>query len=364
MAPVITKNAPSEIPSPALGYTGNLIRMTHHGAEDLNGSPYYTPPEATDTPEAPEVSDDQQANEPVTKVEDTGAEPVPVAPFVPSDRRPAQTRIIAMMNQKGGVGKTTTAANLAAALVMEGMRVLTIDMDPQAHLSLSFGVEIDEESYSLYDLLSDDDLEAEDVICEIYPGLELLPSEVNLAGIEGELAPKVITGQAQRVLKTKLKKILSKNNPQRPDFVIIDCPPSLGLLTINALTLANEVIVPMQAHFLALQGLSKLLETVQLIRNGFNENLGVSGVILCMHDAQTILAGEVVNDLKAFLEGSRDADVPWNNAVIYEPYIRRNIKLAESPSFGKTIFEYAPTCPGARDYEKLAISVLNHVVVS
>jgi chromosome partitioning protein len=343
----------------------------------LNEWPYYSPPQDAPAEQAGEVSshddhdqtddapvDELDADESDVELDDTGNDPVPVSPFVQAEHRPKQTRIIAMMNQKGGVGKTTTAANLAAALVMEGMRVLTIDMDPQAHLSLSFGVEIDEESYSLYDLLSDDDLQAEDVICEIYPGLTLLPSEVNLAGIEGELAPKVITGQAQRVLKDKLKPILSDANPQKPDFVIIDCPPSLGLLTINALTLANEVIVPMQAHFLALQGLSKLLETVQLIRNGFNANLVVSGIILCMHDAQTILAGEVVSDLKAFLEGSRDSDVPWKNAVIYHPYIRRNIKLAESPSFGKTIFEYAPTCPGARDYEALADSVLSQSVMN
>ena len=341
----------------------------------MNEWPYYSPPQDAPADHNGEASshhdhassqhednpaDDPAVDDQVTDEmpEDTGNDPVPVAPFIPAPNRPSQTRIIAMMNQKGGVGKTTTAANLAAALVMEGMRVLTIDMDPQAHLSLSFGVEIDEESYSLYDLLSDDELDANDVICEIYPGLTLLPSEGNLAGIEGELAPKVITGQAQRVLKDKLAAVLSDENPEKPDFVIIDCPPSLGLLTINALTLANEVIVPMQAHFLALQGLSKLLETVQLIRNGFNAHLTVSGIILCMHDAQTILAGEVVGDLQAFLEGSREAKVPWQNAVIYQPYIRRNIKLAESPSFGKTIFEYAPTCPGARDYETLAQSVL------
>lgn len=316
-------------------------------------------PVDNETEEVAEWTDDSVAKS-IPVPEDTGAEPVPVSMFVQADHRPKQMRIIAMMNQKGGVGKTTTASNLAAALVMEGMRVLAIDMDPQAHLSLSFGVEIDEESYSLYDLLADDDLDAADVICEIYSGLTLLPSEVNLAGVEGELAPKVITGQAQRVLKNKLKGVLGDGNPEKPDYVIIDCPPSLGLLTINALTLANEVIVPMQAHFLALQGLSKLFETVQLIRNGFNSDLTVTGMVLCMHDKQTILAGEVVNDLNAFLDASKDLDVPWNKAIIFNPPIRRNIKLAESPSFGKTIFEYAPTCPGSRDYQALAESVIDH----
>ena len=335
----------------------------------MNDSPNNVQSQITEPQVADEdqqrVADDpsDQVMPPLDKNLDTGADPVAVSPFMPAPNRPVKTRIIAMMNQKGGVGKTTSASNLAAALVMEGMRVLAIDMDPQAHLSLSFGVEIDDESYSLHDLLGDDDLDANEVICEIYPGLTLIPSEVNLAGIEGELAAKVITGQAQRVLKTKLKQMLSEANPQRPDFVIIDCPPSLGLLTINSLTLANEVIVPMQAHFLALQGLSKLFETVQHIRNGFNDQLIVSGIVLCMHEANTILAGEVVNDLRAFLEASRESDVPWHNAIIYDPPIRRNIKLAESPSFGKTIFEYAPTCPGARDYEKLATSVISHVPV-
>ena len=121
----------------------------------------------------------------------------------------------------------------------------------------------------------------------------------------------------------------------------MDCPPSLGLLTINALTLAHEVIVPMQAHFLALQGLSKLLETVGRVREGINPTLSVAGIVLCMHEANTILAGEVINDLKGFLDQARGTDAPWRDAVVYEPPIRRNIKLAEAPSFGKSIFHYA-----------------------
>ena len=143
------------------------------------------------------------------------------------------------------------------------------------------------------------------------------------------------------------------------DFVLIDCPPSLGLLTINALAAATEVLVPMQAHFLALQGLSKLLETVALVRQSINPRLTVAGVLPCMHESQTLLASEVMADLRTFFDAARSLDVPWRNAHILGPAIRRNIKLAECPSFGKTIFDYAPDCNGARDYDKLARSVLS-----
>lgn len=262
-------------------------------------------------------------------------------------------RIIAMLNQKGGVGKTTTTVNLGGALAQMGHRVLLIDLDPQGHLSLHVGIEPDSFDKSLYELLADDDTRADEIIHEINRNLGVLPSEVNLAGVESELADRVASGEAQQILKHKCASLV-----QNFDFVLLDCPPSLGLLSINALALANEVIVPMQAHFLALQGLSKLLDTVSIVRRSINRQLRVAGVVLCMHEAQTVLAGEVCADLEQFLEQSRGQDVPWADAVLFQPPIRRNIKLAESPSFGQTIFEYAPYCPGARDYERLAEAVV------
>ena len=331
------------------------------------------------------------------------------------------TRVIALINQKGGVGKTTSTVNLGAALAAEGNRVLLIDLDPQAHLTLHVGIDPASLQRSNYDLLTDDDVTFDQVVHKISDHLFVLPAEVNLAGAETEMAPKLITGQAQRVLKNKLEKILSPESGRRSpascvlspesgapsahrtsvpetrnlelktqnseplppdsglktqdpglrtqdspsprfDYVLIDCPPSLGLLTINALTLAREVFVPMQAHFLALQGLSKLLETVGFIRGGFNPDLRVTGVILCMHEKQTLLAAEVANDLRSFLEGSRGQNVPWSDAVVLHPTIRRNIKLAEAPSFGQTILDYAPESNGADDYRTLARSVVTQGV--
>ena len=269
-------------------------------------------------------------------------------------------RVIALMNQKGGVGKTTTAVNLGAALARTGYRVLLLDLDPQAHLTLYLGIDPEGLEQSIYDLLVDDEVKAVDVRQEVegYDKLDVLPAEVNLAGIESELADKVVTGAAQSVLRTKVRPIAKEY-----DFILLDCPPSLGLLTINALTLAKEVIVPMQAHFLALQGMGKLFETITMLRQGFNPNLLVAGIVLCMHEGQTILAGEVIGDLEAFLEGARGGDEPWSQAAIFDPPIRRNIKLAESPSFGQSIFDYDSGCNGAKDYMQLAQSVAKHELV-
>jgi len=271
----------------------------------------------------------------------------------------SEPRCIAFMNQKGGVGKTTTTVNVAAALADQGNRVLLIDLDPQAHLTLHLGVARENGHPSIYDLLTNDAVGLEDVVHPCGSGLELLPSEVNLAGVEAELAPKMITGKAQRVLRDKYEQWSATHGAggEAYRYIVIDCPPSLGLLTVNALTLAREVIVPMQAQFLALQGLSKLFETVGMIRQSFNPDLLVSGVVVCMHERQTILAAEVLADLQAFLAAARDQDVPWRGAEVLQPPIRRNIKLAECPGFGATIFHYAPQSHGAQDYRKLAESI-------
>jgi chromosome partitioning protein len=255
-------------------------------------------------------------------------------------------RRVAFMNQKGGVGKTTTAVNLGAALAQLGRRVLLVDLDPQAHLTLHVGIDPDEQDASVYDLLSDETVGVAEVRVEVDDQLHVLPAEVNLAGAESELVQRA---DRQSVLRRRVEPIADAY-----DEILIDCPPSLGLLTLNALALAREVIVPMQAHFLALQGLSKLLETVQLVRQQVNPSLTVAGVVLCLHDPQTNLAREVVSDLESFFEASRGSGTPWADARVYQPPIRRNIKLAECPSFGQTIFQYEPWCAGGRDYRALA----------
>jgi len=289
----------------------------------------------------------------------------PKAPQTPAGPPARGPRIIALMNQKGGVGKTTTVVNLAAALAKSGQRVLAIDLDPQAHLSLSLGIDPESLDHSVYHLLTDRQIAAADVLHDVEAyaqgsaRLAVIPAEVALAGVESELAELIATGMAQSVLRNKLRAITGDF-----DYVLIDCPPSLGLLTINALVLAREVIVPMQAHFLALQGLSKLLETVQMVGAGINGDLRIAGIVLCMHEANTILAGEVMSDLSGFLEQARGQEVPWSDAVVFTPPIRRNIKLAESPSFGQPIFDYAPDSHGAADYAKLAESVAAHVAAA
>ena len=259
-------------------------------------------------------------------------------------------RIIAMLNQKGGVGKTTTTVNLGAGLAAAGRRVCLIDLDPQAHLTLHLGVDPERMEHSVYDLMIDPDVPAAAAILKVRDGLDVVPAEVDLAATEVELAHHP---HRQGILQGKFAPLLSQY-----DVVLIDCPPSLGLLTLNALTLAKEVIVPMQAHFLALQGVGKLLETVGLVCRSVNPDLVVSGIVLCMHEGQTTLAKEIVADLEGFFEQCRDEAVPWRQCRLLRPPIRRNIKLAEAPSFGQTIFDYAPWCPGAIDYRLLAEGVI------
>lgn len=263
----------------------------------------------------------------------------------------APCRVIALINQKGGVGKTTTTVNLGAALASLGHPTLIVDLDPQAHATLSLGVDPASAARSVYDLLLDWDDSPEAAVVQARPNLSLVASETDLAAAEAELAQ---SPDRHKRLARALAPLLARFR-----FILIDCPPSLGMLTINGLAAAREVIIPMQAHFLALQGVSKLLETVSLVRAKINPDLSVSGVVVCMHDAQASHTQEVVNDLVGFFDAARDQDVPWRNAAVFRPPIRRNIKLAECPSFGQTIFDYAPGAPGAADYKALAEAIVD-----
>jgi chromosome partitioning protein len=265
-------------------------------------------------------------------------------------RTDADRRTIALLNQKGGVGKTTSTVNLGAAIAEAGRSVCLIDLDPQAHLTLHLGIDGTDVESSVYDLFVDPDVPAESVRRNIRENLDLLPAIVDLAAAEVELADHP---DRQRILKRKLEPLADQY-----EFILIDCPPSLGLLTLNALALAREVFVPMQAHFLALQGVGKLLETVGLVCRSVNPTLEVSGIILCMHEGNTTLSREVVADLEGFFEQAREQNVPWRRCRVLQPPVRRNIKLAEAPSFGSTIFDYEPWCPGAIDYRRLAKGII------
>ena len=258
-------------------------------------------------------------------------------------------RRIAVINQKGGVGKTTTTVNLAAALANAGQRVCVLDLDPQAHASTHLGVEPDGTFPSLYDVLVSNKPLAE-VRRRVGDNLWIAPSDINLAAAEVELAGVV----GREVI---LREALA-HDAEPFDFLLMDCGPSLGVLTLNALAAADEVFIPLQPHFLALHGLSKLLETTALVGQRINPGLKVGGVVICMYEAATKLAQEVVADLKGFLDRSRGANVPWAGATVFASAIRRNVKLAECPSFGTSIFDYAPKSTGAADYAALAAEVL------
>jgi chromosome partitioning protein len=256
-------------------------------------------------------------------------------------------RRIAIINQKGGVGKTTTAVNLAAALAECGQRVCVLDLDPQAHATTHLGIEPDGKAPSMYDGLVNNKPLAE-VRRKVADNLWVAGSDINLAAAEVELVGVV----GREVI---LRDLLLQDEGAF-DFVFMDCAPSLGVLTINALSAANEVFIPLQPHFLALHGMSKLFETTALVAKRINPSLKVTGIVLSLYEQTTRLAQEVVQDLQDFLDKSRNT-----NARIFNPRVRRNIKLAECPSFGRSIFGYSPNCNGAEDYAALAREVLGEM---
>ncbi|MCE9544228.1 MAG: AAA family ATPase [Planctomycetia bacterium] len=257
-------------------------------------------------------------------------------------------RTLAVMNQKGGVGKTTTAVNLSAALAAAGARVCLLDVDPQAHATLHLGLTPAAGAVTMYDVLGGE-VDLATARTQVSSNLWVVGSHIDLAAAEMELAG--VVGR-ERILRDKLAA-----EPDAFDYAIIDCPPSLGVLTINALAAVDEVLLPLQPHFLALHGLSKLLSTIDLVARRLNERLRLSGVVLCMYESGTRLASEVSGDVEEFFTAGRGQQTPWSHARIFTTRIRRNIRLAEAPSFGQSIFDYAPDCHGAEDYRALAAEI-------
>ena len=250
------------------------------------------------------------------------------------------TKIISIANQKGGVGKTTTAINLSTAMVAIDKRVLLIDSDPQGNASTGLGISEEKRLPSLYELLTDGNFDQSAVKNTSIPNLDIITSTMDLAASEIELAE-------MENREERLKKILSQINGY--DYFFIDCPPALGLLTINGLVAADSVIVPLQCEFFALEGLSALTNTIDLIKKNFNEKLEIEGVVLTMHDKRNLLSDLVENDVRGFF-----------GEKVYKTIIPRNVRVSEAPSHGKPVLIYDTSCVGSKAYIDLAKEVLTN----
>jgi chromosome partitioning protein len=250
-------------------------------------------------------------------------------------------RIIAITNQKGGVGKSTTAVNVSAYLSSSGYKTLLIDLDPQSNSTSGMGTNSGDVDRSTYDVLINNMDPHEAIIKTSYKDLDLLPSSIQLAGAEVELVSSL---KREYRLAEAVKKLEGEY-----DYIIIDCPPALGLLTINALSAAREVIIPIQCEYYALEGLGQLLNTIELVKKNLNEELKISGAIMTMYDSRTKLGEQVITEVKNYFEGK-----------VYKTIIPRNIRLSEAPSYGKAILDYDPECMGAKAYKDFTKEVIEN----
>lgn len=271
------------------------------------------------------------------------------ASLAPAAPRPVP-RVLALANQKGGVGKTTTAINLGTALAAIGETVLIIDLDPQGNASTGLGIERSRRRVSTYDVLTGE-IELRDAVLETaVPRLHIAPSTMDLSGIELELASQ--RDRAFR-LRDAIRRLngTSDSDPERTDpeytYVLIDCPPSLNLITVNAMAASNAILVPLQCEFFALEGLSQLLKTVEQVRTTLNPGLSIHGIVLTMFDARNNLSTQVVDDVRQFM-----------GAKVYETIIPRNVRVSEAPSYGKPVLLYDLKCVGSQAYLRLASEII------
>ncbi len=309
--------------------------------------------EVNEQAQVTERAPESEAVEPL-EASEAQAEEVPVAEdeeddgfrtFVPFHEKPAvshvigQTKILAIINQKGGVGKSTTAVNLAAALGRMGKEVLLVDLDPQGNATSGYGIDKRALDACVYNVLLGE-TPAEDVILScVAEGVDVLPSTISLAGAEVELVNEMAR-------ENRLKSALGSLRG-RYDYILIDCPPSLGLLTINALVAADKLLVPIQCEFYALEGVTKLLDSMKRVKSILNPSLDIFGIVLTMYDSRTNLANQVVNEVRSFF-----------GDAVFETLIPRTVKLSEAPSYGQSIIEYAPDNKGSIAYTDLAKEVI------
>jgi chromosome partitioning protein len=273
------------------------------------------------------------------------AQPAQVIDLASRIEKPAPARVLAIANQKGGVGKTTTAINLGTALAAIGEQVLIIDLDPQGNASTGLGIDRRSRRNSTYDVLTGSATLRDAVLPTAVPRLSIAPSTLDLSGLELEI------GQA-RDRAYRLRSALSPLNTGRPNtadftYVLVDCPPSLNLLTINAMAAANAILVPLQCEFFALEGLSQLMATVDQVRATLNPDLTIHGIVLTMFDARNNLANQVVADVRAFM-----------GRKVYDTIIPRNVRVSEAPSYGKPVLVYDLKCVGSEAYLRLATEVI------